>query len=54
MSGMYISVRDRPAAGTARSSTSTRPPVGRVVITLGIVSLLTDVSSEAVSAILPL
>jgi len=51
---MYISVRDRPASGTARGSTSTRPPVGRVVITLGIVSLLTDVSSESVSAILPL
>ncbi len=51
---MYISVRDRPAGGTARDSTSTRPPVGRVVITLGIVSLLTDVSSESVSAILPL
>ncbi|MCY4726977.1 MFS transporter [Nocardioides sp. STR2] len=52
---MYISVRDRPAAGTTtRGATSTRPPVGRVVITLGIVSLLTDVSSESVSAILPL
>ena len=55
MSGMYISVRDRPAGGTTpRGSTSTRPPVGRVVITLGVVSLLTDVSSESVSAILPL
>ncbi|MBD3923131.1 MFS transporter [Nocardioides cavernae] len=51
---MYISVRDRPAGGTTRGSSSTRPPVGRVVITLGIVSLLTDVSSESVSAILPL
>lgn len=51
---MYISVRDRPASGTTRGSGSARPPVGRVVITLGIVSLLTDVSSESVSAILPL
>lgn len=52
---MYISVRDRPAGRTApRGSTATRPPVGRVVITLGIVSMLTDVSSESVSAILPL
>ena len=52
---MYISVRDRPAGRTApRGSTTTRPPVGRVVITLGIVSMLTDVSSESVSAILPL
>ena len=55
MSGVYISVRDRPAGGTTpRGATTTRPPVGRVVITLGIVSLLTDVSSESVSAILPL
>lgn len=51
---MYISVRDRPAGTTARGSTSTRPPVGRVVVTLGVVSLLTDVSSESVAAILPL
>jgi len=54
---MYISVRDRPASRTARPSGSAaagRPPVGRVVIILGVVSLLTDVSSESVSAILPL
>jgi MFS family permease len=52
---MYISVRDKPAGRTApRGSTATRPPVGRVVITLGLVSMLTDVSSESVSAILPL
>lgn len=52
---MYISVRDKPAGRTVpRGSTATRPPVGRVVITLGIVSMLTDVSSESVSAILPL
>ncbi|WP_125774727.1 MFS transporter [Antribacter gilvus] len=41
-----------PAARTPR-----RPRVGRVsstVVTLGIVSLLTDVSSEAVAAVLPL
>jgi len=57
---VYITLRDRPAAGatttgtTSTGTTSTRPPVGRVVVTLGIVSLLTDVSSESVSAILPL
>jgi MFS family permease len=52
---MYISVRDRPAAdaGVAAAGAA-RPPVGRVVVTLGVVSLLTDVSSESVSAILPL
>lgn len=52
---MYITVRDRPASGPTRTSGSrTRRPVGRVVIVLGVVSLLTDVSSESVSAILPL
>lgn len=52
---MYLSVRDRPSSTGATASGSTaRPPVGRVVITLGVVSLLTDVSSESVSAILPL
>lgn len=52
---MYITVRDRPGADERGASHSAdRPPVGRVVITLGIVSLLTDVSSESVSAILPL
>jgi MFS family permease len=48
---MYVSLRDRPtAAGTAA-------PVGRVattVLLLGAVSLLTDVSSEMVAAVLPL
>lgn len=52
MTPVYISVRDRPASD--RAAGTTRPPVGRVVITLGVVSLLTDVSSESVSAILPL
>ncbi len=53
---MYISVRDRPSPGevTPSGSSTTKPPVGRVVIVLGVVSLLTDVSSESVSAILPL
>ncbi|RYB94911.1 MFS transporter [Nocardioides oleivorans] len=53
---MYITVRDRPSSTdkAAASGASTRPPVGRVVIVLGVVSLLTDVSSESVSAILPL
>ncbi len=54
---MYISVRDRPAADQGAGSSGAaarRPPVGRVVIILGMVSLLTDISSESVSAILPL
>lgn len=52
---MYISVRDRPGAGErVEPDPATRPPVGRVVVLLGVVSLLTDVSSESVAAILPL
>ncbi|NYE35513.1 MFS family permease [Nocardioides cavernae] len=53
---MYISVRDRPGADerAADGTRAARPPVGRAVVLLGIVSLLTDVSSESVSAILPL
>ena len=35
---MYISVRDRPAAGEHTASAPRPPPVGRVVITLGMVS----------------
>lgn len=53
---MYLSVRDRPPAaqGSADSgATTTRPPVARVVVILGVVSLLTDISSESVSAVLP-
>lgn len=52
---MYISVRDRPGADErAAARSAARPPVGRVVVLLGVVSLLTDVSSESVAAILPL
>jgi nitrate/nitrite transporter NarK len=48
---VYISLRDRPADRTRGG----KPPrVAPVVVTLGIVSLLTDISSESVSAILPL
>jgi len=48
---VYISLRDRPAE---RTRTGKPPRVAPVVVTLGIVSLLTDVSSESVAAILPL
>jgi MFS family permease len=50
---VYISLSDRPRAAT-RGTRDTRPPVGRVVVALGFVSLLTDISSESVAAILPL
>lgn len=48
---MYLSLSDRPAADQRREHVS---PVPRVVITLGFVSLVTDISSEMVSAILPI
>src|SRR5688572_29578116 len=51
---MYLSVRDRPASAGRTDGSAAARPVGRVVITLGLVSLLTDVSSESVAAILPL
>ncbi len=52
---MYLSLSDRPVAETpAAEQASSRRPVGRVVVTLGFVSLLTDISSESVAAILPL
>jgi MFS family permease len=49
---VYVSLRDRPGgtSGTARIARRVAP----TVILLGIVSLLTDVSSEMVNAVLPL
>lgn len=48
---MYLSLSDRPKGDDARSR---RVRVSSVVWTLGFVSLLTDISSESVAAILPL
>ncbi|SDD56063.1 MFS transporter [Nocardioides lianchengensis] len=50
---MYLSLRERPDAPSVPDATRRRP-VGRTVVLLGCVSLLTDVSSESVAAILPL
>ena len=44
----------RPARQPAPGRRPTAAKVSSVVVTLGVVSLLTDVSSEAVSAVLPL
>ena len=49
---MYLSVRNRPGGGTATRARATQ--VGGTVVLLGMVSLFTDVSSEMVSAVLPL
>jgi MFS family permease len=52
---MYVTVRDRPGGSPDRDvARADRRPVARVVIVLGVVSLLTDISSESVSAVLPL
>ena len=58
---MYLSLRDRPARSDAASPEEARAVraakrgrVSSVVITLGVVSMLTDISSESVAAVLPL
>lgn len=49
---MYLSLSDRPERTVVPSAR--RPRIPRVVWLLGLVSLFTDISSEAVTAILPL
>ncbi|AEV84021.1 major facilitator transporter [Actinoplanes sp. SE50] len=48
---MYLSLRDRPAEDPAAGP---KVRVATTVVLLGVVSLLTDVSSEMVTAVLPL
>ncbi|MCL3817839.1 MFS transporter [Aeromicrobium wangtongii] len=50
---MYISIGDRPP-GARGAAPGRRVKVAPVVVSLGLVSLLTDISSESVAAILPL
>ncbi|GAA4710879.1 MFS transporter [Nocardioides conyzicola] len=50
---MYITLSDRPAS-SRRTPDGRRRRVAPVVVTLGFVSLVTDISSESVAAILPL
>lgn len=49
---MYISIHNKPSSAQARDRTCARVP--RTVVTLGVVSLLTDVSTEMITAALPL
>lgn len=49
---MYVTVRDRP--GSDQTPVGPRARVASTVVLLGVVSLLTDVSSEMVNAVLPL
>ncbi len=49
---MYVSVRDRPVRQAGPGTAARR--VASTVVMLGIVSMLTDISSEMVNAVLPL
>jgi MFS family permease len=57
---VYLSLRDRPAPENASpeevraAKVARRTRVSSVVVTLGVVSMLTDISSESVAAVLPL
>ncbi|MEV6343183.1 MFS transporter [Actinoplanes sp. NPDC051851] len=51
---MYVSLRDRPGADKAPEAGNAARRVSTTVVLLGVVSLLTDISSESVSSILPL
>ena len=51
---MYVSLRDRPGADEPPEPGRVVRRVSSTVVLLGIVSLLTDISSESVSSILPL
>jgi MFS family permease len=50
---MYVTVRDRPAVGRRKSHRVKQRVAGTVVL-LGLVSMLTDISSESVNAVLPI
>ncbi|NES30528.1 MFS transporter [Micromonospora terminaliae] len=51
---MYVSIRDRPGSGRRPGPHAVVARVSTTVVLLGVVSLLTDVSSEMVSSVLPL
>jgi MFS family permease len=50
---VYVSLRDRPGSGESGAGSTVRR-VSSTVVLLGVVSLLTDVSSEMVASVLPL
>jgi MFS family permease len=51
---VYVTVRDSATASSGGLSATKGQKVARTVLLLGIVSLLTDISSEMVNAVLPL
>ena len=50
---MYVTLRDRPAGGDP-AGRRVKQRVATTVVLLGIVSMFTDISSESVSAVLPI
>jgi MFS family permease len=51
---MYITVRDRPTRARRGPAPRVKQRVAGTVVLLGIVSMLTDISSESVNAVLPI
>jgi MFS family permease len=51
---MYITVRDRPTRARRGTAPRVKQRVAGSVVLLGIVSMLTDISSESVNAVLPI
>ncbi|HEY5785747.1 MAG TPA: MFS transporter [Microlunatus sp.] len=51
---MYVTLRGAPKSEKARESRGLRRKVPSAVVAFGMVSLLTDISSESVAAVLPL
>jgi MFS family permease len=51
---VYVSLRDRPGADAAPGTGKVVRRVSSTVVLLGVVSLLTDVSSEMVASVLPM
>jgi MFS family permease len=51
---VYISLQNRPRSSAAATRRAGGRTVSSTVLTLGVVSMLTDISSESVSAVLPL
>ncbi|WP_213456066.1 MFS transporter [Rhizomonospora bruguierae] len=51
---MYVSLRDRPGGEATGAAPKAARRVATTVVLLGVVSLLTDVSSEMVASVLPL
>jgi MFS family permease len=50
---LYLTLRGRPASGATEQTTTIRHRVASTVVLLGIVSMVTDISTESVNSVLP-